>query len=72
MGWGAIINDLHKGRDAGPAWKLLIDISAVFMTLVSLTGMALIFFLAKRRFSGLLAAAIGAVLCYIVYVVFVP
>ena len=72
MGWGAVINDLHKGRDAGAGWKLLIDISAVLMTLVSLTGMVLIFFLAKRRFSGLMAAAVGAVLCYIIYIVFVP
>lgn len=72
MGWGAIINDLHKGRDAGPAWKLLIDLSAVLMTLVSVTGMALIFFLAKRRFSGLMAAVVGAAICYIVYRVFVP
>ena len=72
MGWGAVINDLHKGRDAGAAWKLLIDISAVLMTLVSVTGMALIFFLAKRRFSGLMAAAVGAVLCYVIYLVFVP
>jgi hypothetical protein len=72
MGWGAVINDLHKGRDAGAGWKLLIDISAVLMTLVSITGLALIFFLAKRRFSGLMAAAVGAVLCYVIYVVFVP
>ena len=72
MGWGAIINDLHKGRDAGTAWKILIDICAVLMTLVSLTGLALIFFLAKRRFSGLMAAVVGAVLCYVIYVVFVP
>ena len=42
------------------------------MTLVSLTGMMLIFFLAKRRFSGLMMAAVGAVVCYIVYLVFVP
>jgi uncharacterized protein len=72
MGWGAVINDLHKGRDAGSVWKLLIDVCAVLMTLVSLTGMALIFFLAKRRFSGLMAAAVGALLCYVIYLVFVP
>ena len=72
MGWGAILNDLHKGRDTGPGWKLLIDFSAVLMTFVSVTGMALIFFLAKRRFSGLMAAAVGAVLCYVVYLVWVP
>jgi hypothetical protein len=72
MGWGAILNDLHKGRDTGSTWKLLIDASAVFMALVSATGIALILFLAKRRFSGLLAAAVGAALCYVVYSAWVP
>jgi hypothetical protein len=72
MGWGAVINDLHKGRDAGGAWKVLIDVCAVLMTLVSLTGLALIFFLAKRRFSGLVAAVVGAVVCYAIYLAFVP
>jgi hypothetical protein len=47
------------GRDAGDVWKLPIDVCAVPMTLVSLTGFALIFFLAKRRFSGLMAAPVA-------------
>jgi hypothetical protein len=72
MGWGAIINDLHKGRDSGRVWSALIDASAVLMTLVSLTGLALIFFLAKRRTSGLVALAIGIAACYALYVIFVP
>ena len=59
-GWGAVINDLHKGRDSGHVWSLMIDLSAILMTLVSITGMALIFFLPKRRTSGLVALAIGA------------
>jgi uncharacterized protein len=72
MGWGAIINDLHKGRDSGHMWSVLIDISAVLMTLVSLTGLALIFFLAKRRRSGLIALAVGAAAAWALYVIFVP
>lgn len=72
MGWGAIINDLHKGRDSGHVWSVLIDASAVLMTLVAATGLALIFFLAKRRRSGLIALAVGALICYVLYVVFVP
>ena len=28
-----MINDLHKGRDTGPVWSVLIDVSAVLMTL---------------------------------------
>ncbi len=71
-GFVAVMNDLHKGRDAGHVWGVLIDISAIVMTLVSVTGMALIFFLPKRRTSGLIALAVGIVVCYIVYALFVP
>ena len=67
MGFIAVINDLHKGRDTGKAWSLLIDASAILMSLVSLTGMALIFFLKRRRVSGLVMTIIGATASYLVY-----
>src|ERR1035437_9202612 len=63
----AVLNDLHKGRDTGKKWSAVIDFSAVLMTLVSITGLTLIFFLHKRRISGLLLVAIGALLCSLVY-----
>lgn len=72
MGFVAVLNDLHKGRDSGKAWAAIIDLSAGLMTFVSLTGLLLIFFLQKKRFSGLLVAAAGAVLCYLAYVAWVP
>jgi hypothetical protein len=72
MGLFAVMNDLHKGRDTGKAWAVIIDLSAVLMTLVSLTGLLLIFFLQKKRTSGLLAAVAGIVLCYLAYVAWVP
>jgi hypothetical protein len=72
MGFAVIVNDLHKGRDSGQAWKWLIDISAVLMTFVSISGMALIFFLARRRVSGLICLGAGAAMCYAAYVIFVP
>jgi uncharacterized protein len=72
MGLVAIVNDLHKGRDTGPAWSNVIDVSAVLMCLVSLSGLVLIFFLHRRRVSGLMALAIGALLCVIVYRIWVP
>jgi hypothetical protein len=72
MGLAAVLNDLHKGRDTGKAWSWLIDASAVFMTFVSVSGIVLILFLRKRRFSGLIACAVGAVLCYIIYMLWTP
>jgi uncharacterized protein len=71
-GFVAVINDLHKGRDAGKGWKLLIDISAILLTLVSLTGLIILFFIYKRRASGLIIAAVGAALCIFIYKIFVP
>lgn len=68
MGLIAIINDLHKGRDSGAAWSQIIDWSAILMTLVSLTGLALIFFLQKRLTLGLWVLGIGTAICAAVYV----
>ena len=72
MGLAAVMNDLHKGRDSGKVWGWLIDASAVFMTFVSFSGIVLLLFLQKRRFSGVMAGAVGAVLCYVIYVLWVP
>ncbi len=72
MGFFAVMNDLHKGRDSGKAWSVIIDIAAILMTLVSITGMALIFILPKRRTSGLLIAICGLVIAFTAYVIFVP
>jgi hypothetical protein len=71
MGLVAIINDLHKGRDTGTAWAQLIDLSAVLMMLVSVTGLTLIFFLHKRLTLGLWMLAIGTAISAAVYAWFV-
>jgi len=66
-GFVGLINDLHKGRDTGHPWSVFIDISAVLLTVVSLTGMILILFLKKRRFAGLIVAAVGLIFAWLVY-----
>ncbi|RRA49020.1 peptidase [Acidipila sp. EB88] len=71
-GFWAVMNDLHKGRDTGTAWKWLIDVSAVLLTLVSVTGLMLIFFLYKKRTVGLSVAAVGLLLSAFLYMLFVP
>jgi hypothetical protein len=71
MGFVAILNDMHKGRDTGKAWATVIDVSAILIMLVSLTGLTLIFFLVKRRSSGLLVLAGGALICYLAYRIWV-
>ena len=72
MGMVAVMNDLHKGRDSGKGWSVVIDLAAILMTLVSITGMALIFVLPKRRFSGLVIAVAGLALTFVVHLIWVP
>jgi uncharacterized protein len=72
LGLIAVINDLHKGRDTGKKWSYLIDVAAIFMSLVSLTGIVMICFMKKKRFNGFILVIVGALLCYLVYHFLVP
>lgn len=58
----AVMNDLHKGRDAGPAWSLVIDVVSILTVALSVTGFVLIFYLRKMRFSGIAAAIAGTII----------
>lgn len=53
LGLVAIVNDLHKGRDSGPAWSLFIDISALLMVFISITGTLLLIWLKRLWKSGI-------------------
>lgn len=41
-GWLAYLNDLHKGRNAGAAWSLFIDIFALGCVVFCVTGLVLL------------------------------
>jgi hypothetical protein len=67
-----IMNDLHKGRDTGSKWSWVIDVSAILMVLVSLTGMILILYIKRKKWSGLIMAVIGTLVLYLLYRIFIP
>jgi hypothetical protein len=58
----AVLNDLHKGRNADSSWKWLIDLSGALLALIAATGLGVQLFLRKRRRSALITAAGGLVL----------
>ena len=62
QGWVAVLNDLHKGRDSGSTWSWVIDVSAAFLVVVSLTGLLMQFFLRRRRRSAFISVAVGSLL----------
>ena len=68
----AIMNDLHKGRHTGEYWGWLIDVSAVFMLLFSLTGLIILFQQLKRRGTGLWLLMWGTATPILIYLVWVP
>lgn len=68
-GWMAVFDDLHKGRDCGPAWSWVIDVSAVVLAFLSVTGLWLLLYLKKRRRNGLLVALVGTVALVVAFAV---
>lgn len=68
----AIMNDLHKGRDSGPQWSWVIDISAIFMVLVSISGLILLLFLKRQRSAGLVVTLLGTIILVAAWMLWVP
>jgi hypothetical protein len=66
-GFIGFVNDLHKGRDTGKTWAWVIDIAAVLMTLISLTGLILLLFIKRKRINGMLLLVAGTVIIYLLY-----
>jgi len=60
------MRDLHTGSDTNTAWSLIIDVSAVLLVLVSLSGLGIQLFMRKRRRSALQWLAVGAAIAVVV------
>jgi hypothetical protein len=72
FGFWQVMGDLHKGRNSGANWSLLIDISAVAMILFSLTGLFILFQNMKQRRIGSILTLGGLVLPVLIYYFLVP
>ena len=72
LGLVAVLNDLHKGRDAGGVWKDVIDVSALLLTFISLTGLILIYYVHKHRLAGVVLLVVGAAMAGVLYAAYVP
>ena len=57
----AVLNDLHKGRHTSTLWKWVIDITALLLVLMSITGIVLQLTIKRTRALGLVLAAVGTV-----------
>ncbi|HKY81881.1 MAG TPA: PepSY-associated TM helix domain-containing protein [Sphingobium sp.] len=70
-GWISYLNDLHKGRNTGTAWKWFIDIFAVACFLFALTGLLLLQLHAAKRTSTWPLVAVGLAIPAVLAIVFI-
>lgn len=70
-GWVSYLNDLHKGRNAGPIWSAFIDVFAGACVLFAGTGLFLLKMHAPRRPSTWPLVALGLVLPVVLLIIFV-
>lgn len=66
------LNDLHRGKNAGDAWKLFIDISAAIFLILSLVGYILFFSLRYRLAQTLTLTGVSLLAMVGVFVWLVP
>jgi hypothetical protein len=70
-GWISWLNDLHKGRHTGWAWKWFIDVFSVACLLFSITGLLILKFHAAKRPSTWPLVGLGLVAPLLLLILFV-
>lgn len=70
-GWIAYLNDLHKGRNAGEAWRWFLDVFAAACILFTLTGLLLLQLHARHRPTTWPIVAAGMVIPTVLILVFI-
>jgi uncharacterized protein len=70
-GWIAYLNDLHKGRNAGTAWKWFIDIFVLACLVFTLTGLVLLWMHSKHRKSTWPLVIAGLAIPALIAIVFI-
>ncbi len=70
-GWVSFLNDLHKGRNTGPAWGWFIDVFAAACLVFAGTGLILLQLHARNRPSTWPIVGFGLLLPVILVLLFV-
>jgi len=71
-GFAGRLVELHRGVDAGFAWRRILDAAALLLLCASLTGLTLWLFVPRWRPLGLVALGACALVCASVYLALVP
>jgi hypothetical protein len=70
-GWISYLNDLHKGRNTGEAWKWFIDIFAIACFIFCLTGLVLLQLHAGHRPTTWPLVGLGLIIPILLAILFI-
>lgn len=70
-GWISYLNDLHKGRNTGPAWSWFIDVFALACVVFTVTGLFLLHLHARQRRMTWPYVALGLVIPLLLALIFI-
>ena len=70
-GWISWLNDLHKGRNTGPAWRWFIDVFALACLVFSISGLWLLFLHARQRDLTWPMVGLGALVPLLIVLLFI-
>lgn len=70
-GWISYLNDLHKGRNTGTAWRWFIDVFAVATLVFAITGLFILKFHAANRPATWPVIGLGLVLPLLLALLFI-
>ena len=70
-GWVSWLNDLHKGRNTGTAWRWFIDVFAVACIVFAVTGFFLLQLHARQRPMTWPLVGLGFVVMLLVAILFI-
>lgn len=70
-GWISYFNDLHKGRNTGPAWSLFIDVFAFAAVIFATTGLLLLKMHSNHRPATWPMVGLGLVLPALLAILFI-
>jgi hypothetical protein len=67
-----MLDDLHRGKDSGTAWRWVIDISGVLLLVASLSGILMWVALPRRRKWGVVSLLAGTLIMIAIVAWMVP
>ncbi len=71
FGMVEIMHNLHKGKNSGKAWQLFIDVSAILILIIALSGFILMLFIKFRLITSLVLVGSSAAVFIGIYIILV-